>query len=305
MSYKIKNILVPTDFSEAANNALKVAVAMAKRHHANIHLLHAIQPYLFAGVDEVHGLASFTPLPFVQIANENLEKTKQTILASNNFEVTGHTIVGSVSYSVASLLKIIEFDLIVIGTHGNTGWVEKIIGSNTLSVIKESAIPVLSIPPTFTKITFDSVLYPIRNINGVMEKYDYIKPILEKNNSSIHLLGLKLEGENASDIEIKLEKLKETILHDKDFITFQLESATSIPQKIIEVSEKRNDDLMIINATLDKAWYNFFGSSFTQYIISNSKIPVLSVKPELTPELLTAANQYMIAEANHYIPYNF
>lgn len=47
MNYQIKNILVPIDFSEPVNNALEVAIAMANRHNADIHLLHVVHPQVY------------------------------------------------------------------------------------------------------------------------------------------------------------------------------------------------------------------------------------------------------------------
>ncbi|NJO24532.1 MAG: universal stress protein [Bacteroidia bacterium] len=137
-----------------------------------------------------------------------------------------------------------------------------------------------------------------------MEKYDYIKPIVEKNDAKIHLLGVaQLHDEyEISNLTNKLRAVREAILHNNEYISYETHQCENIAAKILEVAHTRNDDIMIINATLDKAWYKFFGGSYTQQIVNHSKIPVLSVKPSLTPELLKQRKQYFAAEAQHYCP---
>ena len=95
----------------------------------------------------------------------------------------------------------------------------------------------------------------------------------------------------------------ENIQNNNNPITCEVINCEDIAQKILEIAEKRMDDLMIINATLDKKWYQFFKGNFTQKIVNHSKIPVLSVKPELTPDLIKTLSQRFASEPN-YFPLN-
>lgn len=100
----------------------------------------------------------------------------------------------------------------------------------------------------------------------------------------------------------KLKALREAILHNNEYISYETNQSANIAAKILEVAHARNDDVMIINATLDKAWYKFFSGSYTQQIVNHSKIPVLAVKPSLTPELMKQREQFFAAEAQYYSP---
>ncbi len=105
-----------------------------------------------------------------------------------------------------------------MGTHGNSGVKDYFMGTNTYEVIKQSACPVLSIPASFDEVGFTSILYPVRNVEGVVEKYDYVKPIVEKNDASLHILGVSHEGE-MEDLFLlskKVTSVMDAIQHNKN-----------------------------------------------------------------------------------------
>ncbi|MEP7254322.1 MAG: universal stress protein [Ferruginibacter sp.] len=305
MNYQIKNILVPVDFSEAANNALEVALAMANRHKAEIHLLHVVQPQVYADPTGMHGAMPGIDQTLTKDAKENIEKHKAAIQKNSQVVVNTYVEMGNVAICISNYVLNNQKDLVVMGTHGTSGWNEFFLGSNAMATIKECSCPVLTIPPSFKKRTFDSILYPIRNVDGVVEKYDYIKPIVEKNDAKIHLLGVAQLNDKyeVSILTTKLKAVREAILHDSEYISYETHQCENIAGKILEVAHTRNDDIMIINATLDKAWYKFFSGSYTRQIVNHSTIPVLSVKPSLTPELLKQREISLMAEAQYYYPF--
>jgi nucleotide-binding universal stress UspA family protein len=304
MKYNIKNILVPTDFSETANNALNVAIAMATRHNATLHLINSVRTLQCDAPLDSYKTGSKQMLLWMNAAKEHIEKHKNNIVKHYKLEVKAFAEFGSVAASIGQYVKENEIDLVVMGTHGNSGWKEFFIGSNALAVIKECTCPVLTIPPGFTKTSFDSILYPVRNVSGALEKYEYIKTIMQANKSKIHLLGI-VADDDFDEFDLMEKKLKEIIEYvktDKNLITFETSKSLNISSKILDMAHKRRDDLMIINSTLDFKWKKFFSGSYTQQVVNHAHIPVLSVKPELTPEFLNEMEHYLVAEANYYTP---
>ena len=63
MTYQIENILVPTDFSETANNAIRVAIGMAIRQKANIHLLQVVESAYIGNTTDGSGIMSSLEIP--------------------------------------------------------------------------------------------------------------------------------------------------------------------------------------------------------------------------------------------------
>lgn len=306
MTYEIENILVPTDFSETANNAVRVAVGMAIRQKSILHLLHVVESGHMSITPEGSGIMGSLEMPDLKNASNLLVRQMQHISdIHKNLSVKILLDTGAVSQCVNKYIQENNIDLVIMGAHGISGVKDYFMGTNTYEVIKHAACPVLSIPASFDEVGFNSILYPVRNVEGVVEKYDYVKPIVEKNDSTIHIIGVcsPTDMEDVFLLSKKITSVMDTMHHSKSYITTDVINCEDIAEKILEIAESRMDDLIIINATLDKKWHQFFKGTYTQKIVNHSKIPVLSVKPELTPELIKTARKRIASEPN-YFPLN-
>ncbi len=142
----VKRIFCPTDFSEPSYEALKVADEMGLHFSAELVLIHVVKPIVVNPVDiEPTGFN----LPMyekerVTSANQAIEKVAKEKLSAG---IASKTIVvqGDPAYQIVELAAEEEADLIVIATHGLTGWRKMIFGSVTEKVIRLAKCPVLSI----------------------------------------------------------------------------------------------------------------------------------------------------------------
>lgn len=307
MDFKINNILVPTDYSASANIALNVAIEMAKRHCATLHLLNVVEPMVFGKFAYLDGSLGNIQLKIQKLSIENMKKHEAAILDNTVIKVVSRVQVGLVDTIIEEYEKNNDIDITVIGTHGITGYDETILGTTAMTIIKKSSCPVLSIPPLFNKTTFKSILFPVRFVEGVKRKYDYVKPIAQKNEASIHLLGV-FEPENNEEIypiTEELQIIKNKINMSGHTVSYEVLSSDDIEKTILDRANNKNFDLIIINATLDKKWYHLFsGNSFTQNIITHSRTAVLSIKPSITQETIDNTLKVMNARAQQYQPLN-
>ncbi len=138
-----RHILVPTDFSDAANQALELALELAPKFEAKITLLHStwLPPYYYSAYAE--GLAWPT---------EELEgKAKQELDAACSRAKERYANVESVLASGEAWERILEaakeraVDLIVMGTHGRRGISRLVLGSIAEKVVRLSPVPVLTV----------------------------------------------------------------------------------------------------------------------------------------------------------------
>lgn len=304
MNYEIKNILVPTDFSDSANNALRVAVGMAERQNATLHLLHVIEPIYLNRTYNVIGTIVNLHHEMLKESLSNLEQQRRKIVTLNPVNIEIFSEIGNVNNIVNTYVNEHHINLVIMGTHGSSGSKEFFSGSNTYSVIKTVNCPVLSIPQDFDEVGFTYILYPLRNTTGVVEKYDYIKPIIEKNNAKVHLLGIAAENDNEDKylISKKIKAVRDAILHNNEYISYEIIQTNAVAETILSIAHDRMEDLLVINATLDKKWYQYFRGTYTQKIINHSKIPVLSIKPELTPEATDELLNALHLESKNLFP---
>ncbi|MBK7870650.1 MAG: universal stress protein [Saprospiraceae bacterium] len=141
----MKKILVPTDFSDHANNALAYAVNLANAFGSTITLLHTYQVYNKAG--SFISVESFMKEDAAKAMLETMKKTEA--LLKNNAQLESKIIKGDTVDIIMDLAQHHLYDLIVMGTQGASGLEEVFIGSTANSVIKNVYIPVLAVPADF------------------------------------------------------------------------------------------------------------------------------------------------------------
>ncbi|MFT7163519.1 MAG: nucleotide-binding universal stress UspA family protein [Flavobacterium sp.] len=140
----MKRILVPTDFSAHADNALKIAAQIANKTEAEIFLLHMLE--IPAQIHDAITGATAIPevMIFIKKANDSLQKIKEKDFL-NGTKVTESLKFERASEGILSFSKKNKIDLIVMGSHGVSGIEEVLIGSNTEKIVRLSDIPVLVI----------------------------------------------------------------------------------------------------------------------------------------------------------------
>ena len=136
---KLKNILVPTDFSKISHKALEYAVPIAKQFGARITMLHVIEPLPYP-VD-----LTYVPLgegfPIQPIEEDLNALAKRMVEPQLLKEVLVR--VGPAYEEITNVARDCEADLIVITTHGRTGIRHVVMGSTAERVVRHSPCPVL------------------------------------------------------------------------------------------------------------------------------------------------------------------
>lgn len=154
----ITHILVPTDFSEVANNALTYAISLAKKTEASVHVLHIKN---FPAVDAAFPMDTYNTLieEIDAIAKSGLEKVKSSLLEPSGVTYTIHDETGFVNDEIEKYALANQIDLIVMGTTGASGLEELLVGSNAATTVARSEVPVLVIPPSARYTEINHILY--------------------------------------------------------------------------------------------------------------------------------------------------
>ncbi|MDB5262695.1 MAG: hypothetical protein JWQ14_1976 [Adhaeribacter sp.] len=158
----MKNILVPTDFSDNATNALDYAVQLARVFKGRLLLFHNINYPLNYADSNIFtptdlGLGVTTAYPGGYFPNQELERIHQENLAQaanqirqkthQGFPVETLFKYGSLTDNLHEIVRDNQIDLVVMGTRGASTFLERLMGTNTADVITKSPIPVLAVPP--------------------------------------------------------------------------------------------------------------------------------------------------------------
>jgi nucleotide-binding universal stress UspA family protein len=275
----IKAILFPTDFSDLSENAMLTAIAVCKRHSATLHLLHVLDLPFHSAVSLAHPLHQ-TVQSSEAAVTEALTTLAAFVQTQHGISPEIHLVSGSPVQLIAEKAESLDCGLIIMGTHGASGFREFFMGTTAYAVIKNSIVPVLTVPGGKVRHEFRKIIFPVRATSGILEKYDFSFPIIRENDSKVVIVCLSKPGESFEHnyLEEKLRQLTWKMQESAVPFTIQLRKCDHYAQEVLKVAKNENADLIIINATLDYKWSRFFIGPYTQQVVNHAAIPVLSIR---------------------------
>jgi len=137
-----QHLLVPTDFSPYAEDALAYAIALARALRARVTLLHVISAMYWATGEMPGALSASLMEELESVAQQSLEQAFQRVRAAG---LEGEVVVlhGSPFEGIVSAARDQGVDLIVMGSHGRTGLPHLLLGSVAERVVRLAPCPVL------------------------------------------------------------------------------------------------------------------------------------------------------------------
>ncbi|NNL03206.1 MAG: universal stress protein [Eudoraea sp.] len=200
----MKKILLPTDFSASAWNAIVYAIALFKNEACTFYLLHTYTP-AFYRMDYLIGgpIISAIPDNEVNLSVAGLEHTLTKIKAE--YHNPNHTFkllsaFNILTHEINDLTARKGIDLIVMGTQGATGAKELFLGSNTVYVLRKAIAPVLVIPENRAFAPMMNMLFPTDYKTKYKKKeLQNITTIAKMCNASITILHVKEEYDLSED----------------------------------------------------------------------------------------------------------
>ncbi|MBT8297312.1 MAG: universal stress protein [Maribacter sp.] len=160
----MKRIILPTDFSDNAYNAICYAIELFKEEASTFYLLNTYTPAIYQAEYVLHspgqiGLGDI----YQENSLEKLQALKNKLIAEHNnkkhtFMV--HSAFNTLVDEIVETSKNENADMVIMGTQGATGAKEILIGTNTVHVIKKACCPVLAVPPNFKFETPKEILFP-------------------------------------------------------------------------------------------------------------------------------------------------
>lgn len=281
MKSQIKRIIIPTDFTAQSESAFKTGIAIAKRQHAEVTILHVIDGFDNKDHSKLQGqLYQIEAEQFLSVG-KYLDMLAAKIHNNTGIKISSKVLEGSPADKICSYAFQQKASLIVMGTHGISGSRELFMGSDAYKIIRTCSCPVLTVPGNWKKTNFGRVLFPVQLKPGTFEKYYYARPIIEKNNSEIIILGLseKTKPREIKELAILVDKLK-LQLH-VDHVKFQsaFSPCSDFPGKVVQVADEFMADLAVIAVNLSDKAKPLIGETFAQQILEQLKIPVLNIKP--------------------------
>jgi len=263
----MKKILVPTDYSDHAKEALIYAIKLAKHTGGRINILHAYQ-LIPASI----GLAITIEEHLRSQAEKDMEQLIEDITPlSNGISIKTTIMKGIPAPAIATVAAYGNYDGIIMGTKGASGLKEIFIGSVAGDVIKESQIPVLVIPK-------DASFQPIKNIVFAIGDYELndpevvtpLKELAQLYKSKIKIFHIILDSEQEG-------KYVQTIkaIQGLDYSLNYVIDNQKTDDNITEFVAQTEPDLLCLIRQKKGLFDRLFGENITLKQTFHTKIPLL------------------------------
>lgn len=213
----MQNILVPIGSTENALSTLQYAVDFAESVNANLFVFRAYSSLAKAG--------TMVSVDAIIERETNLYlKTLVNAVNRKNVDIKLIAAKGSVEDSVIAIDEELGIDLVIVGARSNSIKEEVFLGKTAGSIVKQTEVPVLTVPDAYTFSPVSNILMAFKS--GVVKSKTALNPlqfIVKKFNSQVNLLLVKTPEYKEEDLIIsdKLKALQSTLTVTENQTTFQ------------------------------------------------------------------------------------
>lgn len=267
----MKKILVATDFSDAARNAVRYAAGLAQEFNASLHLLHVfLEPAPALDVPVAWGNT---------VEAEQKEKEAQlkgeaaNLQASFSIQVTTDVLMGFTGESIADEADKQGADLVVVGMKG--GKHSRFWGSNAITAIRKVTCPVLVVPEEIAFTQLKRIAFSTDFKESV--NYQAVDPLVllaKKFGARIDIVHVQEEAEEMDTEEIAgklgLERAFEGIEHQ-----FATIVDDDVEEGIQSYTQNNPTDLLVMVAHRRSLLNRWLGTSHTKQMSYQTTVPLL------------------------------
>lgn len=282
MTCKITHILTPVDFSETSTLAIEHAVFMAKIFNAKLSLVHVMEQLSYT--DEL-GNFIISQEKMNDIVEERMNELSRSVHIEHGIKQPAIFIsTGNIADTIVRNAENIGADIIVMGTHGVSGWAEFFLGSNAYKVVTQANCPVLTIQRHAEKNGFSKILLPIDNSVSSRQKVQHAVEFAKHYGSVIHVAGLITvdEPEVHKKFDVILKQVNDYLKkHDVPFEN-KIIVGSNIAKMAMKYANEIRADLIMIMTEQEESVTGLLIGPYAQQVVNHSLIPVLSITPQET-----------------------
>ena len=271
----MKKFLVPTDFSNTSRNALHYALHLAKELKAeSIEIVHVFLP-------ETAGEADFIP-PIVQLM-ESRKEMLQTFVRESLKEaepapcaITHEVLIGFPGDELSQVSE--DYDMIVMGTTGQSGILEKIFGSVSSSVSQRAYCPVLLVPHEARFQPLRHIIYASNYESADSEMVEKLAEFNRPFKAHVHFVHVKRK----KDIPVGFAKAKEEIFRElfkegEPGFAFDIAEVENddVAEGLSQYADEKNADMAVMVTRHRSIWESFLHRSQTKRMALATHIPLM------------------------------
>ena len=280
-----RNILLATDFSDCSARALGYALGIASRYESELYLFHCVDPTPYSLVGP--GVVQTT----LDDARGELERLVSDLRRENrtkNVEIKVMVEAGDLGVVLPQVVKDLDLGLIVVGTHGRTGWRKMVLGSVAEMVVDHVSCPVLCVGPSNDRTRLqefgpENILLAGEGSARASHARSYALSLARKYRSGLTIVDV-LENRSGR-VRAKVSQFKWQEPEERNGALDT--AATSPPQLpaevgtqsdlILQVADDTSADLIVLAVPKTHRFTDRFLSTDSYRVVSGAACPVLTV----------------------------
>ena len=273
----VQNILIPIDFSPCSKNALKVAVELAARWEAHLHLLNVIamptphpdisshvviEPMLEEYHDEVH---------------KSFEKLEDEIPSLKLVNYHSKDVVGQVTEIIKEEIDSKRIDMVIMGTKGSHDRLERLLGSISSEVISSCRVPILVIPENVSHLDIGKIGYAADFHSITMpRKLEMVKLLMDTLGAQLTVFNVHHSDEAMAFDKSRTAKILKKVIGQSKF-EFSQVAVNKIEEGIIQFVEEEELDMLVMMPHRHGLLERIFHGSMTKKIAMQLRVPLLAI----------------------------
>lgn len=281
----MKKILVPIDFSDYADNAVKYAIAMANTMPASLHLCHAIN---VPEINPMGGIVAYPLEDYRKIKEDSDISLQQYIekLKVNNLPITYSSELGTVQQIVEDLAKKLRADMVVMGMAGAGKLAHIIFGSNSLAMIERSSLPILLVPKNATFTGLQKVAFATDLTASDLNSIQKLAHLFYTFNTDILLTHVNVDENKKEQHQTKIDRFINDVICKVNYskIYYRQVEEQDIDKGLSWLTKNAQIDMLAMVHRHLNAFKRIVKGSHTKNIANQIDIPLL-VLPEDAKEI--------------------
>lgn len=284
----MKTILIPTDFSDNAENAAKYAIQLAKQSNSKIVFFHATNLPLPSTTDSVYFDETFMEdhrKGLIKTLTQHVNKIYKHLNIKRDESISKI----AVRYALSLADAVEEFldeqfvDIIVMGTHGASGLKKVFLGSNTAKIMDRVKVPLLAVPSNYHYKGIEKVAYA-SDLTKLKTEIKKVHDFAHYFNAAIEIVhtypnfpeNIDIESYDKTKVE---DQLKKIVGYDKiQIVLSKTIEDNAVEEGIDKYIKKHKPDVLIMFNHKRNLWQKLFEKSHTKSTIYNIHMPLLEIK---------------------------
>ena len=282
----MRTILVPTDFSDCSADAVKYAIHFAEKTQRRLLFFNStflLIPTRSSAKDHLSAVKSDKEAK-MRTLTEFIEKIYDTLKIKRSENNTrflvkfGNSVVENITKTINEQF----IDLIIIGTHGATGFRKVFSGSNTASVIEQSYCPVLAIPNKYRFDGIKTIAYASSNLDNLKKELKKIIPVAQKLEASLEIFHITVAAEaRAKWREFNSKEFMKSLSHYFRFYNMSLYiidgEKNSLINEIKDFVKHNKPDMLAMLTHKRSSFEKIFNTSRTKKISYHLNVPLMAL----------------------------